>query len=155
MRKVLLYLLLAELLVGVLVEEAVELRLVGHLHLDEPTVAHGVSVNELRVLNNALVDLKNLAGDRGVHIRCCLNGLNGAEGVTLVEGVTNLHVKTYHHKHINPTDAGQPIKTTISMCSTRSTDRMNTYSHAPFHEEQHIALKDFSRKAVRVSHSCT
>jgi hypothetical protein len=63
-----------------------EVSLVRDAELDDPAVAVGVFVDLLGAVIEGLVDLDDLAADRGVDVRDGLDGLDGAEGVSGVEG---------------------------------------------------------------------
>lgn len=74
---------LAVRLVLRLVHEREELRVLVGLDLGEPAVLLGRLVQERRLVAERLVDLDNLARQRGVDVRRGLDRLDGADGLWL------------------------------------------------------------------------
>lgn len=72
---------LAVRLVSRLVHEREELRVLVGLDLGEPAVLLGRLVQERRLVTESLVDLDNLARQRGVDVRSGLDRLDGADGL--------------------------------------------------------------------------
>src|SRR3954469_23606188 len=69
-----------QLLVGAGVEERVDLRRVREPDADEPALAVGVVVDRLGRVDDLLVDLEHLAGERRDHVRDGLDRLDLAVG---------------------------------------------------------------------------
>src|SRR5882724_1736729 len=62
----------------------------GEADTDEPPLAMGILVEQLRVLDHGVVDLQHLAGDRGVDLGHRLDRLDGPELVAGVEDLPGL-----------------------------------------------------------------
>jgi hypothetical protein len=79
----------AVLLVSIRSHEIRSLALVLHLQLDEPCAIFSFRIHQSRLIGKLVVDFDDCSRDRGVNIRCRLDGLDTAKGVTLLEFITN------------------------------------------------------------------
>src|SRR5690606_36833820 len=79
-----------QVLVGGLVHQAVELRRIGELHLEEPRPTGRILVDEPGVVRDLLVDLHDLAVERGANVRGRLDAFDDADLVTRGYGLPGI-----------------------------------------------------------------
>src|SRR5262245_38818536 len=63
-------------LIGLLIEQAVELGQIKNLDFEEPTLTHRIAVHQRRVIDNGLIDLGDFAALRRINLRGSLDGLD-------------------------------------------------------------------------------
>src|SRR5262245_17267664 len=63
-------------LVGLLIEEALELGRIGNLDLKEPPLAHRIAIHQRRLIDDGLIDLGDFAAHRRINVRGGLDGFD-------------------------------------------------------------------------------
>ncbi len=83
-------LLLGEIAISGLVHQTVQLSGIGELHLIDPTVRFRSRIEQIRLIDQRLIDLNHLAGHRAFHLARRFHGLNHRGLITDCDLTANL-----------------------------------------------------------------